>query len=149
MGTVAEVECHGREQPAFHSLSIDHHLHDDTVALRNRTNSGHNAIADEWHRGPGVSNVGQVRGSISGHTHQCAQLKHKNEYLFELKCFSELVRRLRTLTLTLLPIEVPLDSISDPTSRIITPQVIQAYIAAAGDLTESVSSICQTRFAQN
>lgn len=50
----------------------------------------------------------------------------------------ELVRRVRTLTLTLLPVEVPLDSISDPTSRIITPQVIKAYIAAAGDLVEAV-----------
>lgn len=51
----------------------------------------------------------------------------------------ELVRRLRALTFTLLPVEVPPDTISDPTSRIITPQVIKAYIAAAGDLTEAVS----------
>lgn len=51
---------------------------------------------------------------------------------------SELVRRLRTLTMTLLPLEVPPESISDPTSRIITPQVIKAYIAAAGDLVEAV-----------
>ncbi|KAI0747298.1 calcium activated cation channel [Irpex lacteus] len=51
---------------------------------------------------------------------------------------SKLVRRLRTLTLTLLPLQVPLDSIDDPTSRIITPHVIQAYIAAAGDLVEAL-----------
>ena len=51
----------------------------------------------------------------------------------------ELVRRLRTLTLTLVPVEVPLESISDPTSRLITPQVIKAYIASAGDLVEAVS----------
>lgn len=51
------------------------------------------------------------------------------------------MRRLRTLTLTLLPLQVPLDSIDDPTSRIITPHVIQAYIAAAGDLVEAVSFI--------
>jgi hypothetical protein len=50
------------------------------------------------------------------------------------------VRRLRTLTLTLLPLQVPLDSISDPTSRVVTPHVVQAYIAAAGDLVEAVSS---------
>lgn len=49
------------------------------------------------------------------------------------------MRRLRTLTLTLLPLEVPLDTISDSTSRVITPQVIEAYILAAGDLTEVVS----------
>ncbi|KAI0346876.1 calcium activated cation channel [Trametopsis cervina] len=51
---------------------------------------------------------------------------------------TKLVRRLRTLTLTLLPLEVPLESINDPTSRIITPQVIQAYIASAGDLVEAL-----------
>ena len=49
-----------------------------------------------------------------------------------------LVNRLRALTYTLLPVEVPPDSISEPTSRIITPQVIKAYIEAAGDLTEAV-----------
>ncbi len=43
--------------------------------------------------------------------------------------------------MTLLPLQVPLDSIDDPTSRIITPHVIQAYIAAAGDLVEAVSYI--------
>ena len=53
----------------------------------------------------------------------------------------ELVRRIRTLTLTLLPVEVPLESINDPTSRIITPQVIIAYMAAAGDLLEAVSHL--------
>ncbi len=46
---------------------------------------------------------------------------------------------MRTLTLKLLPLEVPLDSISDPTSRIITPQVVDAYITAAGDFTDVVS----------
>ncbi|KAI0692662.1 calcium activated cation channel [Cytidiella melzeri] len=51
---------------------------------------------------------------------------------------TKLVRRLRTLTLTLLPLQVPLDSISDPTSRVITPHVIEAYIAAAGDLVEAL-----------
>ncbi|KAJ3556721.1 hypothetical protein NM688_g1867 [Phlebia brevispora] len=51
---------------------------------------------------------------------------------------TKLVRRIRTLTLTLLPVEVPVDSISDPTSRVITPQVVKAYIAAAGDLVEAL-----------
>ena len=50
-----------------------------------------------------------------------------------------LTRRVRALTLKLLPLEVPEDSISDPTSRIITPRVINAYIAAAGDFVEAVS----------
>lgn len=53
-------------------------------------------------------------------------------------CVIGLVRRLRALTYTLLPMEVPPDSISDPTSRIITPQVIQTFIEAAGDLVEVV-----------
>lgn len=58
----------------------------------------------------------------------------------------ELVKRLRTMTLTLLPIEVPLDSLNDPTSRTITPQVISAYMAAAGDFMEAVCyrTICTT-----
>lgn len=49
-----------------------------------------------------------------------------------------LVKRIRAMTLKLLPVEVPLESISDPTSRIITPQVINAYMAAAGDFMEAV-----------
>lgn len=52
---------------------------------------------------------------------------------------SELIRRLRALTLELLPLEVNLESINDPTSRIITPQVIVAYRAAAGDFVQAVS----------
>ncbi|OCH94327.1 calcium activated cation channel [Obba rivulosa] len=49
---------------------------------------------------------------------------------------TSLVRRIRTLTLRLLPVEVPRDTIAEPTSRVITPQVIDAYIAAAGDFVE-------------
>jgi len=37
---------------------------------------------------------------------------------------SELVRRLRALTLELLPVEVDPQSINEPTSRIITPQLL-------------------------
>jgi len=50
------------------------------------------------------------------------------------------VKRLRALTLALLPVEVDTDSISEPTSRIITPQVVAAYRAAAGDFTEAVGA---------
>ncbi|EED82653.1 predicted protein [Postia placenta Mad-698-R] len=49
---------------------------------------------------------------------------------------TNLIKRIRFLTLRLLPVEVPLDTIADPTSRVITPQVIDAYIAAAGDFLE-------------
>ena len=52
--------------------------------------------------------------------------------------FTELIKRLRVLTVSLLPLEVDPKSINDPTSRIITPQVISAYIAAGGDLVEAV-----------
>ncbi|KAJ7167506.1 calcium activated cation channel [Mycena filopes] len=51
---------------------------------------------------------------------------------------TKLVKRLRSLTLTLLPVEVDPDSINDPTSRVITPQVIKAYRAAAGDFVDAL-----------
>ncbi|KAF8969434.1 calcium activated cation channel [Flammula alnicola] len=51
---------------------------------------------------------------------------------------TKLVKRLRALTLNLLPVEVDPASISEPTSRVITPQVISAYRAAAGDFTEAL-----------
>lgn len=51
---------------------------------------------------------------------------------------TELIKRLRVLTVALLPVEVDPKSINDPTSRIITPKVISAYIAAGGDLVEAV-----------
>ncbi|KIY49452.1 hypothetical protein FISHEDRAFT_41344 [Fistulina hepatica ATCC 64428] len=51
---------------------------------------------------------------------------------------SKLVKRLRILTLTLLPVEVSSEEINAPTSRIITPQVISAYRASAGDFTEAL-----------
>lgn len=53
----------------------------------------------------------------------------------------ELVKRLRALTLNLLPVEVDPLSINDPTSRVITPEVITAYRGAAGDFTEAVRAI--------
>ncbi|KAI0335667.1 hypothetical protein GY45DRAFT_1317046 [Cubamyces sp. BRFM 1775] len=51
---------------------------------------------------------------------------------------TSLVRRVKIMTLKLLPVEVHPDSISDPMSRIITPQVINAYIEAAGDFMEAL-----------
>ncbi|PPQ66580.1 hypothetical protein CVT26_009480 [Gymnopilus dilepis] len=51
---------------------------------------------------------------------------------------TKLVRRLRALTLTLLPVEVDPESINEPTSRVITPRVISAYKAAAGDFVEAL-----------
>ena len=50
----------------------------------------------------------------------------------------ELVKRIRALTLAFLPVEVDTESINNPTSRVITPQVIATYIAAAGDFVEAV-----------
>lgn len=65
----------------------------------------------------------------------------------------ELIRRLRSLTLVLLPVEVSPSSINDPTSRVITPQVISAYRAAAGDFQDAVSSAecfgCRPQSAHN
>ncbi|KAF9534693.1 calcium activated cation channel [Crepidotus variabilis] len=51
---------------------------------------------------------------------------------------TKLIRRLRSLTLVLLPVEVDPESINDPTSRVITPQVISSYRAAAGDFQEAL-----------
>ena len=76
----------------------------------------------------------------------------KYVYLHELKSTSyasclELIRRLRALTLVLLPVEVEPSKINEPTSRTITPQVISAYRAAAGDFGEAVSSVRSQSFA--
>ncbi|KAG6878578.1 hypothetical protein C0993_003033 [Termitomyces sp. T159_Od127] len=51
---------------------------------------------------------------------------------------TKLVKRLRALTLALLPVEVDAASINASTSRVITPNVISAYKAAAGDFVEAV-----------
>ena len=59
-------------------------------------------------------------------------------YGLTILIFTELIKRLRILTLTLLPLEVDPESINDPTSRIITPNVISAYTQAAGNLVEAV-----------
>jgi hypothetical protein len=59
---------------------------------------------------------------------------------------SELIKRIRALTLKLLPLEVELDAITDPTSRVVTPAVISAYVEAAGDFGEAVSTRPQSNF---
>ncbi|CAE6444243.1 unnamed protein product [Rhizoctonia solani] len=51
---------------------------------------------------------------------------------------TKLIKRIRALTIKLLPLEVELDAITDPTSRIVTPAVISAYIEAAGDFGEAL-----------
>ncbi|EIN10527.1 calcium activated cation channel [Punctularia strigosozonata HHB-11173 SS5] len=51
---------------------------------------------------------------------------------------TKLVKRMRVLTLTLLPIEVDPESLADVTSRTITPQVVSAYIDAAGDFLDAL-----------
>ncbi|KIL00487.1 hypothetical protein PAXRUDRAFT_762456 [Paxillus rubicundulus Ve08.2h10] len=51
---------------------------------------------------------------------------------------AKLIIRLRALTLKLLPLEVDVKCINDPTSRIVTPQVISAYIDAAGDFVDAL-----------
>ncbi|KAJ7639099.1 hypothetical protein FB45DRAFT_904700 [Roridomyces roridus] len=51
---------------------------------------------------------------------------------------TKLIKRLRALTLALLPVEVDPEAINEPTSRVITPQVVKAYHAAAGDFVEAL-----------
>jgi hypothetical protein len=58
--------------------------------------------------------------------------------------FTELIKRLRILTTTLLPLEVNPQNVNDPTGRIITPSVVSAYMAAAGDLVEAVRPFLQS-----
>ena len=64
----------------------------------------------------------------------------------------ELAKRLRALTLKLLPVEVDPESLTDPTSRVITHKVVSAYRAAGGDFEHAVSPLffseafCHLRF---
>ena len=52
--------------------------------------------------------------------------------------FVELVKRLRALTLTLIPVELDPKDLIVPTSRIISPRVITKFQQAAGDYEEAV-----------
>lgn len=84
--------------------------------------------------------------SVHSH-HPCPDTLTSKVFVFELEGSSvliqllELIRRLRALTLVLLPVEVEPSKINEPTSRIITPQVISAFRGAAGDFQEAVSSV--------
>ncbi|KAG8922818.1 hypothetical protein FRC03_008681 [Tulasnella sp. 419] len=49
---------------------------------------------------------------------------------------TKIIKRLRALTLKLLPLQVDTEELVNPTSRIITPSVISAYSKAAGDYAE-------------
>ncbi|KAJ7498649.1 hypothetical protein FB451DRAFT_1016192 [Mycena latifolia] len=51
---------------------------------------------------------------------------------------TKLVKRLRALTLNLLPVEVDPESINNPTSRVVTPRVIKAFRDAAGDFVDAL-----------
>ncbi|KAK2466056.1 hypothetical protein APHAL10511_001698 [Amanita phalloides] len=50
----------------------------------------------------------------------------------------QLVKRLRAMVQQLLPVQVSQTEIEEPTSRIITPQVVSAFTAAAGDFVEGL-----------
>lgn len=60
-------------------------------------------------------------------------------YFVKLADFAELIKRLHALTLRLLPLEVDVKTIHDPTNRIITPLVMLSYMEAAGDFGDAVS----------
>ncbi|GHJ83748.1 hypothetical protein NliqN6_0150 [Naganishia liquefaciens] len=51
---------------------------------------------------------------------------------------TKIVKRIRVMTYKLLPVEVEADALTDPTSSIITPKVIQAYSRCGGDFAEAV-----------
>ena len=46
------------------------------------------------------------------------------------------------MTTRLLPVEVEISDISDATSSIITPEVIQAYAQCGGDFAEAIPFWC-------
>ena len=50
----------------------------------------------------------------------------------------EIVKRIRALATRLLPVQVELDDISNATSTIITPEVIDAFGKCGGDFVEAV-----------
>ncbi|EIW66614.1 hypothetical protein TREMEDRAFT_74757 [Tremella mesenterica DSM 1558] len=51
---------------------------------------------------------------------------------------NKLVKRIRALTIRLLPVEVELTDITDATSSIITPEVIRSFALCGGDFGEAV-----------
>jgi len=51
---------------------------------------------------------------------------------------AEIVKRLRAMTIKLLPVQVEMSQISDATSNIITPEVVKAFAQSGGDFAEAV-----------
>jgi hypothetical protein len=51
---------------------------------------------------------------------------------------TELVKRIRALANKLLPVEVELSAITDATSSIITPEVVETFAKCGGDFGEAV-----------
>jgi hypothetical protein len=104
--------------------------HQQTQYLMSQNHNGN----DEEEQAPLVSSVKTLRPSPSTITSTQEFVPHKFTDTISL----ELIKRVRALTLALLPVEVDAGSINDPTSRVITPHVIEGYVAAAGDFVEAV-----------
>ena len=64
--------------------------------------------------------------------------QHTSASVVESNVIVELIKRLRALTLRLLPLEVDVKTINNPTNRIITPLVMLSYMEAAGDYGDAV-----------
>ncbi|KIJ56958.1 hypothetical protein M422DRAFT_23093 [Sphaerobolus stellatus SS14] len=67
-----------------------------------------------------------------------ASLVSRHSHCASSNTIDKLVLRLRALTLQLLPVEVSTSVLKDPTSHVITAQVVHAYAAAAGDFLEAL-----------
>jgi hypothetical protein len=74
---------------------------------------------------------------LEGHCHQWVLPPTCSEAGAGL-IIAEIVKRIRALVTKLLPVQVELPDISDATSSIITPEVIEAFAKSAGDFSEAV-----------
>ena len=72
------------------------------------------------------------------HRTQCPVSHHHDSILPLLTCLVEIVRRIRAMANKLLPVQVEISDISDATSSIITPEVIEAFANCGGDFGEAV-----------
>jgi len=79
--------------------------------------------------------------AISGHPHKYVELISTDCSNVNLKTIAELIKRLRALTLRLLPLEVDVKIINEPINRIITPRVMLSYMEAAGDFGDAVGPL--------
>ncbi|KAI5450878.1 Calcium channel yvc1 [Naganishia albida] len=61
-----------------------------------------------------------------------------NSIIPEPDTLTKIVKRIRVMTYKLLPNEVDPDSLTDPTSSVITPDVIKAYAKCGGDFAEAI-----------